>query len=165
MLNLVQLKGYGTRTINQLSGGQSQRVALARALVNEPDVLLLDEPLAALDLKIRQQMQVELKLLHAELGITFIYVTHDQEEAMTISDRIVVMQAGQIVQDGAPEEIYNSPANAFVAEFIGHSNVMEAMVESVSPVRLKFMEEVFSCHSYPDLQIGQTIKVLLRPEA
>ena len=103
-LILVQLKGFGSRTINQLSGGQAQRVALARALVNEPDVLLLDEPLAALDLKIRQQMQVELKLLHAELGITFIYVTHDQEEAMTISDRIVVMKAGQIIQDDIPEK-------------------------------------------------------------
>jgi len=165
ILDLVQLKGFGPRTINQLSGGQSQRVALARALVNEPDVLLLDEPLAALDLKIRQQMQVELKLLHAELGITFIYVTHDQEEAMTISDRIVVMQAGQIVQDGAPEEIYNSPANTFVAEFIGHSNLMEATVESVSPMQLKFLGDVVNFNSSLDFQIAQTIKVLLRPEA
>jgi spermidine/putrescine transport system ATP-binding protein len=165
MLNLVQLKGYGSRKINQLSGGQSQRVALARALVNEPDVLLLDEPLAALDLKIRQQMQVELKLLHAELGITFIYVTHDQEEAMTISDRIAVMQAGQIVQDGSPEEIYNSPANAFVAEFIGHSNLIDATVESVAPVQLKFLDGIFNCQPCSDLQIGQTVKVLLRPEA
>jgi spermidine/putrescine transport system ATP-binding protein len=124
----------------------------------------LDEPLAALDLKIRQQMQVELKLLHAELGITFIYVTHDQEEAMTISDRIVVMQAGQIVQDGTPEEIYNSPANAFVAEFIGHSNVLEASVESISPVHLKIAKNVFSCHPQAGLQVGQSLKVLLRPE-
>lgn len=165
MLNLVQLTGFGSRTINQLSGGQAQRVALARALVNEPDVLLLDEPLAALDLKIRQQMQVELKLLHAELGITFIYVTHDQEEAMTISDRIVVMKAGQIVQDGTPEEIYNSPANAFVAEFIGHSNLIQATVESVSPMQLKFLGDVVNCNSSLDFQVGQTLKVLLRPEA
>jgi spermidine/putrescine transport system ATP-binding protein len=165
MLQLVQLKGFGSRTINQLSGGQAQRVALARALVNEPDVLLLDEPLAALDLKIRQQMQVELKLLHAELGITFIYVTHDQEEAMTISDRIVVMKAGQIIQDGTPEEIYNSPANAFVAEFIGHSNLIQAVVESINPLQLKFLGDVVPFHSSLEYQIGQTIKVLLRPEA
>ena len=165
MLNLVQLKDYGTRNINQLSGGQAQRLALARALVNEPHVLLLDEPLAALDLKIRQQMQVELKLLHAELGITFIYVTHDQEEAMTISDRIVVIQAGQIVQDGTPEEIYNTPTNAFVAEFIGHSNLLEATVESIAPVQLKFLDGVFYCNTCSDRQIGQTVKVMLRPEA
>lgn len=165
MLNLVQLKGYGSRTVNQLSGGQAQRVALARALVNEPDVLLLDEPLAALDLKIRQQMQVELKLLHAELGITFIYVTHDQEEAMTISDRIVVIQAGKIIQDGTPEEIYNSPQNAFVAEFIGHSNIFEVAVDSTAPLRLKFLDDVFYCQSFSDLEIGQIVKVMLRPEA
>jgi spermidine/putrescine transport system ATP-binding protein len=165
MLNLVQLKGYGSRTVNQLSGGQAQRVALARALVNEPDVLLLDEPLAALDLKIRQQMQVELKLLHAELGITFIYVTHDQEEAMTISDRIVVIQAGQIIQEGTPEEIYNSPNNAFVAEFIGHSNLIEATVESTAPLKLNFLDGIFYCQPYSNLEIGQLVKVMLRPEA
>ena len=165
MLNLVQLKGYGSRGVNQLSGGQAQRVALARALVNEPDVLLLDEPLAALDLKIRQQMQVELKLLHAELGITFIYVTHDQEEAMTISDRIVVIQAGKIIQDGSPEEIYSSPKNAFVADFIGQSNLIEATVVSFDPVKLKIQDDVFTCHSCSDLEIGQNVKVMLRPEA
>ena len=165
MLNLVQLKGYGSRRLNQLSGGQAQRVALARALVNELDVLLLDEPLAALDLKIRQQMQVELKLLHAELGITFIYMTHDQEEAMTISDRIVVLQAGKIIQDGSPEEIYNSPKNGFVADFIGQSNLIEATVVSFDPLKLKIQDDVFTCHSCSNLEIGQKVKGMLRPEA
>jgi spermidine/putrescine transport system ATP-binding protein len=165
MLALVQLPEYGGRMINQLSGGQAQRVALARALVNEPEVLLLDEPLAALDLKIRQQMQIELKLLHAQLGITFIYVTHDQEEAMTISDRIVVMCAGKIVQDGPPGEIYCYPASSFVAEFIGHSNLIEAVVQSVSPVRLSFWDQEHVCRPCQELQMGQEVKALLRPEA
>jgi spermidine/putrescine transport system ATP-binding protein len=165
MLALVQLSEFGGRMVNQLSGGQAQRVALARALVNEPEVLLLDEPLAALDLKIRQQMQIELKLLHAELGITFIYVTHDQEEAMTISDRIVVISAGMIVQDGTPGEIYNYPASAFVAEFIGHSNIIDAVVRSISPVKLGFWEGEHLCRECRELQMGQNVKALLRPEA
>lgn len=164
MLALCQLPGFGPRKVNQLSGGQAQRVALARALVNKPDVLLLDEPLAALDLKIRQQMQMELKLIHAELGLTFIYVTHDQEEAMTISNRIIVMRDGQLVQDGTPEEIYNYPINAYVADFIGHSNLVEGLVQSLTPVRLDFLGKSFACKPCEDLQIGQKVKALLRPE-
>ena len=119
MLELVNLKGYGKRYIDQLSGGQQQRVAIARALVNEPKVLLLDEPLGALDLKLRKEMQVELKRMQQQLGITFIYVTHDQEEALTMSDTIVVMRDGVIQQIGTPTDIYNEPKNPFVADFIG----------------------------------------------
>jgi spermidine/putrescine transport system ATP-binding protein len=165
MLELVQLEGYGNRHVNQLSGGQAQRVALARALVNEPEVLLLDEPLGALDLKIRQQMEVELKLLHSKLGMTFIYVTHDQEEAMTISDRIVVMRAGQIIQDGKPEEIYTKPLNTFVADFIGHSDILPAVVEHVKPPRLNFLGQSFTGRLQEGLYEGQQVNVLLRPEA
>ncbi|TCT14627.1 spermidine/putrescine transport system ATP-binding protein [Natranaerovirga pectinivora] len=125
VLNLVNLKGFEKRSINSLSGGQQQRIAIARAIVNEPEVLLLDEPLGALDLKLRQDMQLELKKLQRELGITFIYVTHDQEEALTMSDTIVVMNGGVIQQIGTPEDIYNEPKNAFVADFIGESNILE----------------------------------------
>jgi spermidine/putrescine transport system ATP-binding protein len=130
MLDLVDLPGYGSRRINQLSGGQQQRVALARALVNGPQVLLLDEPLGALDLKLRKQMQLELKRIQSELGITFIYVTHDQEEAMTMSNRIAVMSLGAFEQIGAPQEVYELPATAFVAGFLGASNLLNADVES-----------------------------------
>jgi spermidine/putrescine transport system ATP-binding protein len=165
MLTLVQLEGLGKRNVNQLSGGQSQRVALARALINEPEVLLLDEPLGALDLKIRQQMEMELKLLHAELGTTFIYVTHDQEEAMTISNRIVVMHKGQIIQDGTPEEIYATPKNAFVADFIGHSNIVDAYIIQVDPVRINLLGTTLVCQDHQDLNVNQQVKVLLRPEA
>ena len=119
MLSLVNLEGFGKRNVTKLSGGQQQRVAIARALVNEPNVLLLDEPLGALDLKLRKEMQRELKRIQQEVGITFIYVTHDQEEALTMSDKIVVMNAGEIEQIGTPLEIYNEPANAYVARFIG----------------------------------------------
>lgn len=164
ILALVQLEGFGQRQVNQLSGGQAQRVALARALVNEPQVLLLDEPLGALDLKIRQQMEVELKLLHAELGMTFIYVTHDQEEAMTVSKRIVIMRAGQIVQDGTPEEIYANPASSFVADFIGHSNLLPATVLRAAPSQLSFLGGSFSARNHPSLREGQAVNVLLRPE-
>jgi spermidine/putrescine transport system ATP-binding protein len=128
MLRLVELPGYNDRRPNQLSGGQQQRVALARALINHPQVLLLDEPLGALDLKLRKQMQVELKRIQAEIGITFVYVTHDQEEAMTMSDRIAVMRAGKIEQLGAPEELYERPATEFVAGFLGVSNLLEGEV-------------------------------------
>jgi spermidine/putrescine transport system ATP-binding protein len=124
-LELVDLKGYGKRRRSQLSGGQQQRVALARALVNRPQVLLLDEPLGALDLKLRKQMQLELKRIQKEVGITFIFVTHDQEEAMTISDRIAVMNNGRIEQLGRPEEVYERPATVFVAEFLGASNLLD----------------------------------------
>jgi spermidine/putrescine transport system ATP-binding protein len=129
MLALVELPGYEARKPSQLSGGQQQRVALARALINRPKVLLLDEPLGALDLKLRKQMQLELKRIQTEVGITFIYVTHDQEEAMTMSDRIAVMRAGRIEQLGNPEELYERPKTAFVAGFLGVSNLLEGEVE------------------------------------
>lgn len=128
MLSLVQLDGYGSRMPSQLSGGQKQRVAIARALINQPKVLLLDEPLGALDLRLRKQMQVELKRLQRKLGITFVYVTHDQEEALTMSDRIAVMNAGVIEQLDIPDAIYERPANRFVAEFIGESNVFDGTI-------------------------------------
>jgi spermidine/putrescine transport system ATP-binding protein len=128
MLNLVELPGYEDRRPSQLSGGQQQRVALARALVNNPQVLLLDEPLGALDLKLRKQMQIELKRIQSEIGITFIFVTHDQDEAMTMSDRIAVMRAGRIEQLGTPEELYERPATEFVAGFLGVSNLIDAEV-------------------------------------
>ncbi|WPC43000.1 ABC transporter ATP-binding protein [Clostridium sp. JS66] len=131
MLNLVQLEGYEKKMPKHLSGGQKQRVAIARALINNPKVLLLDEPLGALDLKLRKQMQVELKRLQKKLGITFIYVTHDQEEALNMSDRIVVMNNGVIEQVGIPEEIYERPKTRFVADFIGESNIFDAVVEKV----------------------------------
>ena len=125
VLEVVDLEGFEKRKISTLSGGQQQRIAIARAIVNEPDILLLDEPLGALDLKMRQEMQLELKSMHERLGITFIYVTHDQEEALTMSDKVVVMSDGMIQQIGTPEEIYNEPKNAFVADFIGESNIFE----------------------------------------
>ncbi|MBR1607333.1 MAG: spermidine/putrescine ABC transporter ATP-binding protein, partial [Clostridia bacterium] len=124
MLNLVNMAGYGKRSVDSLSGGQQQRIAIARSLVNEPEVLLLDEPLGALDLKLRKEMQLELKSMQQQLGITFLYVTHDQEEALTMSDTIVVMNAGHILQIGTPKKIYDEPKNAFVANFIGESNII-----------------------------------------
>ena len=127
MLKLVALEGYENRDIEALSGGQQQRVAIARALVNEPKVLLLDEPLGALDMKLRKGMQIELKRIQQKLGITFIFVTHDQEEALTMSDTIVVMNKGEIQQMGSPEDIYNEPANSFVAKFIGESNIVDGI--------------------------------------
>ena len=127
MLKLVGLVGFENRNINQLSGGQQQRVAIARALVNEPKVLLLDEPLGALDLKLRKEMQTELMRIQKSLKITFIYVTHDQEEALTMSDRVVVMKDGEIQQIGTPQDIYNEPKNAFVADFIGESNIIDGV--------------------------------------
>ena len=132
-LKLVNLSGYEKRSVTSLSGGQQQRIAIARAIVNEPRVLLLDEPLGALDLKLRQEMQYELRRLKNELGITFLYVTHDQEEALTMSDKVVVMNQGYIQQMGTPEQIYNEPENAFVADFIGDSNIVDGtMVEEAS---------------------------------
>ena len=135
-LELVHLTGYAKRKPNQLSGGQQQRVALARALVNRPNVLLLDEPLGALDLKLRRQLQVELKRIQTEVGITFVYVTHDQEEALTMSDRIAVMHAGKVEQLGTPEELYEQPATRFVADFIGSTNLLRGQVEGGGRVRL-----------------------------
>ena len=167
MLHLVDLSGYERRRINELSGGQQQRVALARALVNSPEVLLLDEPLGALDLKLRKQMQLELKGLQNELKITFVYVTHDQEEAMTMSDRIAVMRSGHLEQIGAPEDVYELPATEFVASFLGASNLLEGTVESANGSRAKVALAAGSRISLPAdrLPVKQgTVRVGVRPE-
>ena len=161
MLSLVNLSGYEKRNVTKLSGGQQQRVAIARALVNEPNVLLLDEPLGALDLKLRKEMQRELKRIQQEVGITFIYVTHDQEEALTMSDKIVVMNEGKIEQIGTPLEIYNKPVNAYVARFIGESNIIEGVIREKDSVR--FDDRNFECDS-ADIRIGEPVDVLIRPE-
>lgn len=143
MLELVNLKGFEKRSISSLSGGQQQRVAIARALANHPHVLLLDEPLGALDLKLRKDMQKELKAIQKRLGITFIYVTHDQEEALSMSDTVVVMDKGKIQQIGTPEDIYNEPVNAFVADFIGESNIVDAVM--VRDYVVRFGGVTFDC--------------------
>ena len=160
-LALVNLSGYEKRSINSLSGGQQQRIAIARAIVNRPKVLLLDEPLGALDLKLRKSMQVELKKIQREVGITFIYVTHDQEEALTMSDTIVVMNGGKIQQIGTPTDIYNEPKNAFVANFIGESNIIDGIM-----VRDKLA--TFAGHTFPCLDGGfgenTPVDVVVRPE-
>ena len=143
MLKLVALEGYENRKIDSLSGGQQQRIAIARALVNEPKVLLLDEPLGALDLKLRQEMQIELKRMQQKLGITFIFVTHDQEEALSMSDTIVVMNKGKIQQMGSPEDIYNEPKNSFVARFIGQSNIFDGVM--LDDFKVKFCDTEFDC--------------------
>ena len=161
MLSLVNLEGYEKRNVTQLSGGQQQRVAIARALVNEPNVLLLDEPLGALDLKLRKEMQRELKRIQQEVGITFIFVTHDQEEALTMSDKIVVMNAGEIEQIGTPLEIYNEPANAYVARFIGESNIVTGLMKTETKVR--FDDRDFDCKDYR-FKPGEEVDVLIRPE-
>ena len=127
-LRMVNMSDYEYRDVNSLSGGQQQRIAIARAIVNEPELLLLDEPLAALDLKMRKDMQLELKQMHDRLGITFVYVTHDQEEALTLSDTVVVMSNGRIQQTGTPTDIYNEPANAYVADFIGESTILDGLI-------------------------------------
>ena len=160
-LKLVNLDGYEKRSIDSLSGGQQQRIAIARAIVNEPKVLLLDEPLGALDLKLRQDMQYELIRLKNELGITFLYVTHDQEEALTMSDTIVVMNQGYIQQIGTPEKIYNEPENAFVADFIGESNIIPATM--VEDRLVKILGVNFAC---VDEGFGQNkpVDVVIRPE-
>src|SRR5207248_7020126 len=152
-LELVDLGGFGKRKPSQLSGGQQQRVALARALVNRPRVLLLDEPLGALDLKLRKQMQLELKGIQHEVGITFVHVTHDQEEAMTMADQIAVMNAGQIEQLGAPSELYETPQTAFVAGFLGVSNLIPGTVSGPDRVRLRQGPEV---RVRPDALAGRT---------
>ena len=161
MLELVNLKGYGGRYVEQLSGGQQQRVAIARALVNEPQVLLLDEPLGALDLKLRKEMQVELKNMQQRLGITFIYVTHDQEEALTMSDTIVVLKDGVIQQIGTPTDIYNEPKNPFVADFIGESNIIPGIMLQDFKVRINGV--VYDC---VDKGFGKNteVDVVVRPE-
>ncbi|MEK6303170.1 MAG: ABC transporter ATP-binding protein [Acidobacteriota bacterium] len=164
-LELVKLEGLDRRQPSELSGGQKQRVALARALVLEPRVLLLDEPLAALDLKLRKQMQLELKLLQQRVGISFVYVTHDQEEALTMSDRVIVMNDGRIEQTGLPREIYETPATEFVAGFIGVSNILEGTVDSVSDhlTTVKVGALSFSAVG-DDSRPGDRVRVVLRPE-
>ena len=161
MLSLVNLEGFEKRNVTKLSGGQQQRVAIARALVNEPNVLLLDEPLGALDLKLRKEMQRELKRIQQEVGITFIYVTHDQEEALTMSDKIVVMNAGEIEQIGTPLEIYNEPENAYVARFIGESNIVDGVMRE--DYRVRFDEREFECRDFGFKQ-NEPVDVLIRPE-
>ena len=161
MLRLVKMEGYEKRSVEALSGGQQQRIAIARALVNEPEVLLLDEPLGALDLKLRQEMQLELKSMQQELGITFLYVTHDQEEALTMSDTIVVMNNGRIQQIGDPKRIYDEPKNAFVADFIGDSNIVDGVMHRDFLVS-------FSGVEFPCVDRGfareESVQVVVRPE-
>lgn len=159
-LEIVDLEGFEKRSVDTLSGGQQQRIAIARAIVNEPQILLLDEPLGALDLKMRKEMQIELKAMHERLGITFIYVTHDQEEALTMSDKIVVMSDGAIQQIGTPEEIYNEPKNAFVADFIGESNIFNGKV--TDKLQVQFCDHTFTC--VDDFHIGTKVDVVVRPE-
>jgi spermidine/putrescine transport system ATP-binding protein len=159
-LNIVDLDELEDRDIATLSGGQQQRVAIARAIICEPQILLLDEPLGALDLKMRKDMQLELKDMHKRLGITFIYVTHDQEEALTMSDTIIVMNDGIIQQEGTPESIYNEPKNAFVADFIGSSNIFNATV--VGPLKVKFLGATWDC--LDDFPLNEHVDVVVRPE-
>ena len=160
VLDIVDLEGFENRKISTLSGGQQQRIAIARALVNEPEILMLDEPLGALDLKMRQEMQIELKHMHDELGITFIYVTHDQEEALTMSDKIVVLSEGRIQQIGTPEDIYNEPQNAFVADFIGESNIFKGIMTGHMKVRFCGGEFI----GMDDVPEGTLVDVAVRPE-
>ena len=160
VLDMVDLEGFENRKISTLSGGQQQRIAIARALVNEPEILMLDEPLGALDLKMRQEMQIELKHMHDELGITFIYVTHDQEEALTMSDKIVVLSEGRIQQIGTPEDIYNEPQNAFVADFIGESNIFKGIMTGHMKVRFCGGEFI----GMDDVAEGTLVDVVVRPE-
>jgi len=161
ILELVNLSGFEKRSVDSLSGGQQQRVAIARALVNEPDILLLDEPLAALDLKLRKDMQIELKNMQKRLGITFIYVTHDQEEALTMSDTVVVMKDGSIQQVGTPEDIYNEPQNAFVADFIGESNIIDGIM--IHDFLVEFDNQKFECID-KDFGTNTPVDVVIRPE-
>ena len=161
MLETVGLKGFERRSINQLSGGQQQRVAIARSLVNQPRVLLLDEPLGALDLKLRKEMQLELKRLQREMNITFVYVTHDQEEALTMSDTVVVMNKGNIQQIGSPQDIYNEPCNAFVARFIGDSNIVDGIMEK--DFLVSFAGREFTCVDR-GFKPREPVQVVIRPE-
>lgn len=161
MLEIVSLKGFENRKVSQLSGGQQQRVAIARALVNRPKVLLLDEPLGALDLRLRKDMQQELKRIQQTLGITFIYVTHDQEEALAMSDTVVVMDKGRIQQIGHPEDIYNEPKNAFVADFIGESNILDGVM--LEDFAVKFFGRRFKCLD-AGFEKNEPVDVVIRPE-
>ncbi len=159
-LKMVDLEGFEKRSVSTLSGGQQQRVAIARAIVNEPEILLLDEPLGALDLKMRKDMQLELKEMHKKLGITFIYVTHDQEEALTLSDTIVVMKDGVIQQIGTPTDIYNEPKNSFVADFIGESNIFSGTI--VGDKQVRFINHNFEC--VDEFAKNEKVDVVVRPE-
>ena len=163
-LKIVDLEGFEKRDISTLSGGQQQRIAIARAIVNEPEILLLDEPLGALDLKMRKEMQLELKAMHKKLGITFIYVTHDQEEALTMSDTIVVMNDGEIQQVGKPKEIYDEPNNAFVADFIGESNIYTGTMAKDNKVR--FLNKYWNADpvDFGKFQVNEKVDVVVRPE-
>lgn len=161
MLSLVNLKGFQRRDVSSLSGGQQQRVAIARALAVEPRVLLLDEPLAALDLKLRKDMQVELKNIQKRLGITFIFVTHDQQEALSMSDTVVVMNEGKIQQIGSPIDIYNEPKNAFVADFIGESNILDGVM--LDDFKAKFSGAVFQCLD-KGFSVNEEVDIVIRPE-
>lgn len=161
MLELVALRGFERKNVNYLSGGQQQRVAIARALISHPKVLLLDEPLGALDLKLRKDMQAELKKIQKQTGITFIYVTHDQEEALSMSDVVVVMSEGKIQQIGSPTDIYNEPENAFVADFIGESNIVDGVMNS--DFRVTFSGHTFDCVD-SGFKINEAIDVVVRPE-
>ena len=161
VLEIVDLEGFEKRKIDTLSGGQQQRVAIARAIVNEPEILLLDEPLGALDYKMRKEMQFELKEMHKQLGITFIFVTHDQEEALTMSDKIVVMADGKIQQVGKPEEVYQLPENVFVADFIGESNIFDAEMTGENEVSIHGIP--FTCTE--EFPVGDRVEVVIRPEA
>ena len=167
-LELVHLGGYGRRKPNELSGGQQQRVALARALVNRPNVLLLDEPLGALDLKLRKSLQLELKRIQIEVGITFVYVTHDQEEALTMSDRIAVMNQGKVEQLGLPEELYDRPATRFVADFMGTTNLLKGRIESVADaVAAVRLDGGDACQAFvgDGLSVGDSLEISVRPES
>lgn len=161
VLKLVDMEDYGYRNVNSLSGGQQQRVAIARAIVNEPEILLLDEPLGALDLKMRKDMQIELMSMHKKLGITFVYVTHDQEEALTMSDTIIIMRNGEIQQIGTPQKVYDEPANAFVADFIGESNIFSGIM--LQDEKVFFCEHTFDCVD-KGFKKNEPIDVIVRPE-
>jgi len=177
-LNLVRLEGHADKKPNQLSGGQKQRVAIARALINEPRVLLLDEPLSALDAKLRQHMLIELDRIHDEIGITFIYVTHDQQEALSVSDRLAVMNKGDILQIGTPHEIYESPSTDFVAHFIGETNLFDGVITSVEKVKIsdsndemEYLAEVeiaelgkIKVTDLDEVKVGQRVSFTIRPE-
>ena len=161
MLKMVNLENYGGRNINNLSGGQQQRVAIARALINKPRVLLLDEPLGALDLKLRKEMQIELKKIQQSLEITFVYVTHDQEEALTMSDTVAVMKDGDILQIGTPQDIYNEPKNAFIADFIGESNIIDGVMHE--DYLVEFAGYIFDCVD-KGFESLEKVDVVIRPE-
>lgn len=166
ILELVQLKGYEKRMPSELSGGQKQRVAIARALINSPKLLLLDEPLGALDLKLRRTMQLELKRLQKKLGITFIYITHDQEEAINMSDRIVVMKDGKFEQIGTPDEIYNCPKTSYVADFVGNANIISGVVQKVEGEETQILVEnqIMYAKSFTGIQEGRKVNLVVRRE-